>query len=157
MPLVSPRTLRRFMNFWPPLLFAGIRVRRADADYRFIESELKLRFWNKNAMGSQFGGSLFAMTDPFFMLMLQYNLGETYIIWDKAASIDFISPGRGTVRAQFKLTQGMIDEIVTATAGGEKFLPAYQVEITDKAGTLIAKVSRTLYVRLKPKYRPGAA
>ncbi len=154
--MVSPQILRRFMNLWPPLLFAGIRVRKVTADYRFIEAELKLRFWNKNAMGTQFGGSLFAMTDPFFMLMLQYNLGEKYITWDKAAYIDFIAPGRGTVRAQFKLTQAKIDEIVTATAGGEKFLPTYHVEITDKAGTLIAKVSRTLYVRLKPRYRPGA-
>jgi acyl-coenzyme A thioesterase PaaI-like protein len=156
MPLVSSRTLRRFMNFWPPLLFAGIRVRRVDEDYRFIEAELKLRWWNKNAMGTQFGGSLFAMTDPFFMLMLQHNLGERYITWDKAAYIDFIAPGRGTVRAQFKLTQDMIDEILSATAEGEKFLPTYHVEITDKVGTLIAKVSRTLYIRLKPKYRPGA-
>lgn len=152
--MISPAITRRFINFWPPLLFAGIRIRRITPDYRFIEAELKLRFWNKNAMGAQFGGSLFAMTDPFYMLMLQHNLGDHYITWDKAAYIDYIAPGRGTVRAEFTLTDQMLADIIAATASGEKYLPTYQVEIRDKSGTLIAKASRTLYIRLKPRYRP---
>lgn len=152
--MISPAIIRLFINFWPPLLFAGIRIRRITTDYRFIEAELKLRFWNKNAMGTQFGGSLFAMTDPFYMLMLQHNLGDHYITWDKAAYIDYIAPGRGTIRTQFTLTDEMLTDIKTSTASGEKYLPTYQVEIKDHDGTLIAKASRTLYIRLKPCYRP---
>ncbi|HQU04816.1 MAG: tetrameric acyl-CoA thioesterase [Acidocella sp. 20-57-95] len=152
--MISQRTLQKFINFWPPLFFAGIRARVVTPDFRYIEAELKLRWWNRNSMGTQFGGSLFAMTDPFYMLMLQQNLGPRYIVWDQAARIDFIAPGRGTVRTKFELTQAQIDDIKTATAGGEKFLPTYSLEIRDKSGSLIASVERTLYVRLKPQFRP---
>jgi len=146
---VSARLARRFINLWPPLLFAGIRVRHADENFRDIEVELKLRWWNRNSMGTAFGGSLFAMTDPFYMLMLQQNLGPTYIIWDQAAEIAFLSPGRGTVRARFTLTKPIIDDILSATASGQKYLPEFSVDITDKAGTLIARVKRVIYIRKK--------
>jgi acyl-coenzyme A thioesterase PaaI-like protein len=149
MPLVSPKLLRRFMNFWPPLLFAGIRVRDSTEDFRRFEVELKLRWWNRNGMGTAFGGSLFAMTDPFYMLMLSQNLGPDYVIWDKAADIDFVKPGRGTVRAKFELTAERIAEIVAATAQGAKFLPVFPVEVTDNTGAVVARVNRVLYVRRK--------
>lgn len=154
-PAVPARFLARFINFWPPLLFAGIRVRRADHRFRFIEAELKLRWWNRNSMGTQFGGSLFSMTDPFYMLMLSRNLGPEYIVWDKAAEIDFLTPGRGTVRASFVLSEARLEEILAATAQGQKFLPVFDVEIIDKAGTLVARVKRVLYVRRKRDSRSG--
>jgi len=149
MPAISPQLLRKFINLWPPLLFAGIRVKASDDKFRFFEVELKLRWWNRNSVGTQFGGSLFAMTDPFYMLMLSQNLGPGYIVWDKAAEIDYVSPGRGTVRAKFLLTPEKLAQIQAATASGEKTLPVFEVDITDKAGTLIARVKRVLYVRKK--------
>ena len=45
--------------------------------------------------GHAFAGSLFAMTDAFYMLMLMANLGRDYIVWDKAASIRDRKPGKG--------------------------------------------------------------
>jgi len=149
MPVLSPRWLRQFINLWPPLLFAGIRVKASDQEFRHFEVELKLRWWNRNAMGTQFGGSLFAMTDPFYMLMLSQNLGPNYIVWDKAAEIDFVAPGRGPVRVKFVLTPERLEEIRAATAAGEKYLPVFDVEINDKAGAVIARVKRVLYVRRK--------
>jgi acyl-coenzyme A thioesterase PaaI-like protein len=140
---------RRFINLWPPLLFAGIRVRRADERFREVEVALKLRWWNRNSMGTAFGGSLFAMTDPFYMLMLQWNLGPAYVVWDQAAEIVFLSPGRGTVRARFVLDEPVIGEIVAATASGAKYLPEFWVEVTDKAGVVVARVKRVVYVRRK--------
>jgi acyl-coenzyme A thioesterase PaaI-like protein len=137
------------MNLWPPLLFAGIRVKVSDVNFRHFEVELKLRWWNRNMMGTQFGGSLFAMTDPFYMLMLSENLGPDYVVWDKAADIDFVAPGRGKVHAKFLVTPERLAEIRAATADGAKYLPVFEVDITDASGTLIAKVKRVLYVRKK--------
>ncbi len=108
-------------------------------------------------MGTAFGGSLFAMTDPFYMLMLTQNLGPDYVIWDKAADIDFIAPGRGTVRAKFELTAARVAEILAAAAGGEKVLPVFAVEVTDKTGAVIARVNRVLYVRRKRVAGVGSA
>jgi hypothetical protein len=84
--------LRRLVNFWPPFLGAGIRVKHIAADMKSVDVEMKLRFWNANYVGTHFGGSLFAMTDAFYMLMLMANLGREYIVWDKAASIRYKKP-----------------------------------------------------------------
>jgi hypothetical protein len=95
--------LRRWINLWPPFLGMGIRIRRIAPDMKAVDVEMKLRFWNANYVGTHFGGSLFAMTDPFYMLMLMANLGRDYIVWDKAATIRYKKPGRGTVRAEFRI------------------------------------------------------
>jgi len=102
----SARTLVRGMHLWPPFLGAGIRLRRMSEDFREAEVELRLGRLNRNAVGTQFGGSLFAMTDPFYAIMLMRNLGREYLVWDKAASIEYLAPGRGTVRARFSATPG---------------------------------------------------
>ncbi len=140
----------RVISLWPPLLFNGIHVTAVSADSRAVDVRLRLLLWNRNLYGTQFGGNLFAMTDPFYPLMLQRNLGRDYIIWDQAAQIEFLSPGRGPVTAAFRLTEERIAEVRAATAGGEKYLPVFEVEILAKDGTLVARATRTIYVRRKP-------
>src|SRR6202051_5168931 len=95
------RALLRWISLWPPFLGAGIRVKPIAPDMKAVDVEMKLRWWNANYVGTHFGGSLFAMTDAFYMLMLMANLGRDYIVWDKAASIRYRKPGQGTVRAAF--------------------------------------------------------
>ena len=75
------RHMRMLMNIWAPFLGAGIRVKRLGPDWKEIDVEMKLRWWNANYVGTHYGGSLYSMTDPFFMLMLIENLGKDYIVW----------------------------------------------------------------------------
>jgi acyl-coenzyme A thioesterase PaaI-like protein len=111
---------RHGINLWPPFLFAGIHVTHVSADYRQIEVSLRMRPWNRNYVGTHFGGSLFAMTDPFWMLGLMHNLGRAYYVWDRAGEIEFLKPGRGTVRAVFRIDESMLEEIRSAAADGSK-------------------------------------
>lgn len=141
--------LRRGVNLWPPFLGAGIRVKRIAPDMKAIDVEMKLRWWNANYVGTHFGGSLFAMTDAFYMLMLMANLGSGYIVWDKAASIRYHKPGRGMVRAKFRLTDAQLDNIREKLLTLPKYEPLFKVEVTDEQGTVIAEVERTLHVRRK--------
>jgi len=145
--------LRWLLNFYPPYLGAGIHIQEISPDMRSVKVRMKLTRWNRNYVGTQFGGSLYAMVDPFYMLLLIEQLGRDYIVWDKAASIDFISPGKGPVYAEFHVDDALLDEIRQQTAGGKKYLPRLQVEIRDGAGELVARVDKTLYVRLKPQAR----
>ena len=147
---MKPTTLRRLINFWPPFWFNAIRASYISDDFREITAELKLRFYNRNYVGAHFGGNLFAMTDAWYMLMLMQNLGREYFVWDKKATIDFISPGRGTVTAKFLLTEEKLEEIRAATASGEKYLPEFIVEIYSAKQELVARVYKTLYVKKKP-------
>ena len=150
---MSPRVLRWGMNLWPPYLGAGIRVRHIASDWSSATVELRSRFLNRNYVGTHFGGSLFAMTDPFYALLLMHRLGERYLVWDQAASIEFVAPGRGTVSATFLLPEERVEAIRAQAAGGEKVLPEFDNEIRDRGGELVARVRKTLYVRLKPRYR----
>jgi acyl-coenzyme A thioesterase PaaI-like protein len=151
---MSPRLLRWGMNFWPPFRGAGIRVRHIAGDWSEVRVELRAGRIRRNFVGTHYGGSLFSMTDPFYALMLIHRLGERYLVWDQAASIDFVSPGRGAVTAAFSLTEERIREIERQAAAGQKVLPQFDVEVRDEAGALVARVRKTLYVRLKPRYRP---
>ncbi len=141
--------LRRWINLWPPFLGAGIRVKRIAADMKAVDVEMKLRWWNANYVGTHFGGSLFAMTDAFYMLMLMANLGSDYIVWDKAASIRYKKPGRGTVRAEFRLSDIQINEIRNKLKTLPKYEPSFTVQVRDDCGMVIAEVEKLLHVRRK--------
>ncbi|MGB8580219.1 MAG: DUF4442 domain-containing protein [Candidatus Sulfotelmatobacter sp.] len=143
----SSHALRRWINLWPPFLGAGIRVKRISPDMKSVDVEMKLRSWNANYVGTHFGGSLFAMTDAFYMLMLMANLGDEYIVWDKAASIRYRKPGKGTVRAEFRLSDSQIEDIREKLKTLPKYEPVFSVQVQDGAGVVIAEVEKVLHVR----------
>jgi hypothetical protein len=150
----NSHVLRRWINLWPPFLGAGIRVKHVALDMKAIDVEMRLRWWNANYVGTHFGGSLFAMTDAFYMLMLMANLGRDYIVWDKAAKIRYRKPGRGTVRAEFRLSDSQIDDIREKLKTLPKYEPVFSVEVRDADGVVIAEVEKTLHVRLKQQAEP---
>ena len=143
------RHMRFWMNLWPPFVGAGIRVTRLDRDWRAIDVEMKLRFWNRNYVGTHYGGSLYSMTDPFHMLMLLENLGRDYIVWDKAATIRFRKPGTGRVTASFRISDAEFDEIRNAVQASAKIERTFTVHVKDLKGTVIAEVEKVIYVRRK--------
>lgn len=149
------RRLLKLINFWPPFLFAGIRSTRIDPDFRAIDVELVLRWFNRNYVGTHFGGSLFAMTDPWYMLMLMQNLGAGYYVWDQRSTIEFIAPGRGVVRAEFRIDEALLESIHQHCAAGAKYLPEFTVDIVDAEHKLVARVHKTIYIRKKPHQRPA--
>jgi len=142
-----PSKLRWFINLWPPFLGSGIHVKRIDPDFRMIEVEMKLHFWNRNYVGTHYGGSLYSMTDPFYMLMLIENLGRDYLVWDKSASIRFRSPGKGTVVAHFELTAQQIESIRQQLQTQDKIEPMFTVQVRDEAGEMVAEVEKVVQIR----------
>jgi len=148
-----PSLLRMGMNLWPPFLGAGIRVRSIAPDFREVRVDMRLGFGNRNYFGTHFGGSLYAMTDPFFVLMVHHNLPRGYMVWDKAGSIEYVAPGRGPVSATLRIEQADVDTIVRMTADGDKHLHLFQVDIVDREGLTVAKVEKIVYARRKPEQK----
>lgn len=141
--------MRLLFNLYPPYLGTGIVVRHIAPDFRRIVVDMKLRFYNRNYVGTHFGGSLSAMTDPFYMLMVMKNLGSDYIVWDKFGTIDYRKPGRGRVRAEFRIGDALLERARAATADGGRFRPELAVDIVDETDDVVAHVTRTLYIRRK--------
>ena len=151
---MSPTRLRWLLRVWPPFVFSGIRVTHVAADWSRVRVELRERWYNRNYVGTHFGGSLFAMTDPFWMILLLRRLGPGYRVWDKAAQIEFVKPGRGTVVAEFVLDEAIVAEVRAATASGERHLRWFEMAITDAQGEVVARVRKQVYVR---RARPDTA
>jgi acyl-coenzyme A thioesterase PaaI-like protein len=139
--------LARIVNIYPPFLGAGIRVRQSKADPFTIVSSMKLRLWNRNLFGTHFGGSLYAMCDPFFAIILARQLGAGYVVWDRSALIEFLRPGRGTVQATFHIPPDEIARIRERADAGEKVEPLLVAEVVGEDGAAVARVEKRLYVR----------
>jgi acyl-coenzyme A thioesterase PaaI-like protein len=143
------RFLERFINLYPPLIGAGIRSRSIDE--RTIEVEMKMTAFNRNIVNVHFGGSLYAMCDPWFMLILMRLLGPDYIVWDKAATIQFKKPGRGKVKARFHIPHEQVEQIRSDVERSGKIEPTFSVDVLDEQEQVIAHVEKLLYVRKKNK------
>ena len=142
------RLFKALINIYPPYLGTGIQVKKITPDYREILTEMTLRWYNRNYVGTHFGGSLYAMVDPFYMLMLMQILGKSYTVWDKSSHIEFIRPARGTVQARFEITDADLHRIYEQTRDNGKYLPVFEVNIT-QGKTVVARAKKELYVRRK--------
>ena len=153
--MMRATTFRRLINLWPPFLFAGIHVLELDPGFRFVRVRLRCGLLNRNYVGTHFGGSLFAMTDPFWMLLMLRRLGPGYMVWDLAASIEFLKASREPVYAEFLLTDQQVLEIHDASQNGAPVKPWFETDVSTASCEVIARVRKQLYVRLK-RTRAGA-
>ena len=139
----------KWINWYPPLSGMNICVVYYSPDLQTIRVQSKLSRRNLNAVGTHFGGTLYAMCDPWFMLMLIQALGDEYIVWDKAASIKFVRPGKGTVTATFTISDEQVAAIRAQADSSEKTEPTFEVDVVDEQNQVVAHVDKLLYVRRK--------
>lgn len=146
---MSPKTFARLMNFYPPLLGAGIRVREYSDDWTLARVELRLNRWNRNQNGTAFGGSINAMTDAFYPLLLMHQLGTDYVVWDQACEIEFKAPGTGTIFGRYEMPPSVVAEIRAEADAGGKVLRWFETDLRLADGTVVAHAKRLVYVRKK--------
>jgi Domain of unknown function (DUF4442) len=141
--------MRWGFNLWPCYRGTGARVTFIAGDWREVQVRIPLSWRTRNYVGTIFGGSLYAAVDPFFMIMLMKNLGPDYVVWDKAASIRFRKPGRGTLRASFRLEEAEVAEICRLLLGQPKVDRTYLVQLVDSAGVVHAEVEKVIHISLR--------
>ena len=141
--------LIRKINWYPPFLGMGVRVRSFEDDFTRFVVELQSRWYNRNLFGTHFGGSLYTMSDPFFVFIVTMNLGRNYIVWDKSASIDFIRPAKGTITGIFEIDSERLGEIRAEVDTLGKNTYHFEVDLMDEDGQAVARVSKEVYVRAK--------
>ena len=145
----SIRKVVNFLRFYPPYLGAGVSVKHINEDMTSITVQMKMRFWNRNYVGTHFGGSLYSMCDPWYMFILLEHLGKECVIWDKGAEIDFVSPGKGTMTATFEIDHQTIEQLREQAQDNQKHLPVFHTSVFDEDGQVVATVKKILCVRKK--------
>ncbi len=146
---VSPKLFKRILNFYPPYIGAGVKVEYISEDWKELHVSMALRFYNRNAVGTHFGGSLYSMIDPHLMLLLMQLLGKEYLVWDKSANIEFVKASKKKVKSVIKVSDKALEEIKRNTKKGAKYFPKFFIEIRDKDNDLVAKVEKVIYVKKK--------
>ena len=142
------RLLRWKFNLFPAYRGTGARITYIADDFREIRVRLPLSWRSRNYVGTIFGGSLYGAVDPVYMIMLIKLLGPGYVVWDKAAEIRFLKPGRGTLYATFRIGEEELQSIRKATESGPVDR-TYNVELVDAGSVSHVAVTKTIYVRRK--------
>lgn len=151
---LSPNLFRIVTGFYPSFLFSRTRIKSISPDWREMVVEIKKSLWNRNYVGTIFGGTLYAAADPFLMIMLIKILGiKDYIIWDKGAEIDFKKPGRSNITYRFRVTDADLKHIHDGLKKSEKIVPEFLVEGVDDEGDVCVSVKKRIYIRKKSKRR----
>jgi len=143
----ASRRMRWGFNFFPAFRGTGARVTYISGDFREVRVKLPLSWRTRNYVGTIFGGSFYGAVDPHYMIMLIKILGPGYVVWDKAATIRFKKPGRGTLYARFEISEEEIVTIRRLLETGSSIDRAYNVDLTDAAGVVHASVEKTVYIR----------
>jgi acyl-coenzyme A thioesterase PaaI-like protein len=147
------RFYRIVLNIWPCIRGTGVRITYLSGDFQLLKAKLPLNWRTRNRVGTIFGGSLYASTDPFFMLMLMEILGKDFVVWDKGANIRFKRPGKETLYFEMSLTPEQITAIREKAIADGEYTFDLPVELKNKAGVVHAEVSKTLYVARKEFYQ----
>ena len=136
-------------NFFPAVFGTGATVTYIASDYREVRVRLPLSWRTRNYVGTIFGGSMYAATDPIYMVMLYKLLGSNYIIWDKAATIRFRKPGRATLYATCIVDTTETQAIQETLETRPSIDRVYQIELTDAEGVVHASIEKTVCVGRK--------
>lgn len=148
---MNTKRILKLINYYPPLFFAGIKLKKIESDARKLTVEMKLNIFNKNMFGTHFGGSLYAMCDPFYVFIIASHFNNNYIIWDKSACIDFKKPGKGKVQAVFEIPKEQLSQIKIAVDNEEQKNFFFETVVTDQDQNIIASVKKEVYIRKKLK------
>ena len=139
----------KMINWYPPYIGAGIKLKKVNQDKTRMEVELRKTRFNKNLFGTHFGGSLYAMCDPFYVFIVHNYLGRGYVVWDKSAEIKFIKPGTGKVSAVFEISQEKLLQLKEEVDSAGKHTVFFETVIKNESDQLVAKVRKEIYMRKK--------
>ena len=147
------RTSRWGFNLFPAYWSTGAHITYIAGDWREVRVRLPLSWRTRNVVGTIFGGSMYGAVDPIYMVMLIKLLGPDYIVWDKAATIQFRRPGRSTLEARFVVDAALLDGIRAELEQAPKTERVMAVELVGADGTVHASVEKVLHIRRRNQER----
>lgn len=141
------RLTRWKFNLIPAFRGTGGVITYIADDWCEVRMKLPLNVMTRNYVGTIYGGSMYGAVDPIYMLMLIKTLGPEYVVWDKAAAIQFKRPGRTTLFARFVIDDGELALIRASLEQQHSIDRVYSVHLTDAQGVIHASIEKTIYIR----------
>lgn len=154
---IPHRIYWHLFNVWPALVGAGGRVTHVAEDWTELDVRLPLSWRTRNYVGTIFGGSIYAATDPYAMLMLLRQLGDDYVVWDKGARIAFKRPGTTTLYARFRIPRELAEDLRAQVDEHNKIDWTYSLDLKDQDGKVYATIEKQLYIARRDWYEARQA
>ena len=152
---VSPKTVKTYLNAWPPLWGSGIHVAELADDWSYGRIELRLNRLTANMHGAAFGGALFSMTDVLFGTMVMHRMNpEKYEAWTRTGSFEYIRPGARGAYLEVRIDDELVRKIESETEGGYSTVVSYTSVVRNRDGSLVGIGQQDLYVRRRGGKKP---
>jgi acyl-coenzyme A thioesterase PaaI-like protein len=142
----------RVFNIWPAIVGTGGRVTHVSEDWTEVDVRLPLTWRTRNYVGTIFGGSIYAATDPYVMVMLIRQLGDDYVVWDKGARVAFKRPGTETLYTSFRIPAELTSELKAQVDEHNKLDWVYSLDLKDASGKVCATIDKQVYIARKDWY-----
>jgi acyl-coenzyme A thioesterase PaaI-like protein len=141
------RLTRWVYNWFPAYRRTGARLSYIASDWSEVRIRLPLTWRTRNYVGTMFGGSMYGAVDPVYMMMLIRTLGPGYQVWDKAATIQFLRPGREPLYATFRLAPDEVTALRAEVDRAGRAEREFAVELVSTSGAVHARCQKVLSVR----------
>ncbi len=140
-------------NLSPMYRRTTARVIDITDDMKAVKIKVPLSYKNKNYVGAIFGGSMFAATDPIYMIQLMQILGEEYVVWDKAATIHYKRPAKEHLFCEFIFTNDELEAIKKQVKETHEMTIEKTTYLKNSSEQIFAEVIKTLYIAEKSFYK----
>ncbi len=146
---IRPGVFRRFANWFPPIRNSGVKIVRISDDWQEWDLRLRLGRRTRNYVGTHYGGTLYSAADPHYMLAWMHILGRQYLVWDKAATIRFVRPGRGHLTGHVRISLEEIADVRERLETEPKLDVEHHFQWLAADGTVVAEVDKIVNIRKK--------
>ena len=136
----------KMLEFFPPFLFMGAKVRGVSKDYRKLHVTLPCRWYALNHHGTLFGGFLCAVADPLPSLLCS-KIFPGHEVWTKANCVDFLRPARGILDIHVEITEADVEAIKKSLAAGGRTIHVFEFAFRDNKGKIVAEVKNSVFIR----------
>lgn len=148
----SKMLVKTFNNI-PAFIATGGEILFVSDDLLEVHLKFNLTENTMNYHKSGFGGAIYSSLDPVYPLQLMSILGDKYVVWDLAATIDYLKPVFNDVYARFELTKEQIEIIKNKIELKNKCVVTLPVQYEDLSGNVYAKATKTIYIADKEYFQ----
>lgn len=142
-----------FFNVSPMYRRTTGRIIAVTSDLSSIDIKIPLSYKNKNYVGTIFGGSLFAATDPIYMVQLLQLLGSDYVVWDKSSTVRFKRPASDDAYAKFEIREEELAKIKADVKVKQEVDLVKLIQLKSKEGVLFCEIEKVIYVADKAYFK----
>jgi len=148
--LVSERTLKWVMRFYPSLFFQRIWVIKFEPGFRGVRVKINKSILNRNYNKSVFGGTIFSAADPFYPVLFHQLLSHkkyNIVAWTKSAQIQYLKPALTDLFFTIQISDDEVAGCENELNAVGKYIRVHPIDMYDKNGQLCATVLNEVYVR----------